>query len=217
MAEESNIKQEYNSATSGLNLDNTLNQDAKGKLTYALNATVENFDANSVNYQNEPGNEFCCNFPDGYVLIGKHFIQERNKHIFLLTNPVTGISEFGYMDNNDCIYHTKISSACLGWNINFPIHKIVHKISNCSTEIFWGDNVARRYMDIDTPPLKLTDDSSLCDPKYTSELDCNQLKLTRQQIADMTGLRVETVIRAMRNMHEKGELTIEKGKVFVTV
>ncbi len=44
--------------------------------------------------------------------------------------------------------------------------------------------------------------------------DCNQLKLTRQQIADMTGLRVETVIRAMRHMHEKGELIIEKGKVF---
>lgn len=43
---------------------------------------------------------------------------------------------------------------------------------------------------------------------------CNQLKLTRQQIADMTGLRVETVIRTMRSMHEKGELVIEKGKVF---
>jgi len=43
---------------------------------------------------------------------------------------------------------------------------------------------------------------------------CNQLKLTRQQIADMTGLRVETVIRAMRNMHDKGELVIEKGKVY---
>lgn len=43
---------------------------------------------------------------------------------------------------------------------------------------------------------------------------CNQLKLTRQQIADMTGLRVETVIRAMRHMHEKGELIITKGKVY---
>lgn len=43
---------------------------------------------------------------------------------------------------------------------------------------------------------------------------CNQLKLTRQQIADMTGLRVETVIRTMRNMHDKGELLIEKGKVY---
>ncbi len=44
--------------------------------------------------------------------------------------------------------------------------------------------------------------------------DCNQLKLTRQQIADMTGLRVETVIRSIRHMHEKGELLIDKGKVF---
>ena len=43
---------------------------------------------------------------------------------------------------------------------------------------------------------------------------CNQIKLTRQQIADMTGLRVETVIRTMRNMHQKGELVISKGKVF---
>jgi CRP/FNR family cyclic AMP-dependent transcriptional regulator len=44
--------------------------------------------------------------------------------------------------------------------------------------------------------------------------DCSQLKLTRQQIADMTGLRVETVIRSMRNMHDRGELRIDHGKVF---
>ena len=44
--------------------------------------------------------------------------------------------------------------------------------------------------------------------------DYNQLNLTRQQFADMTGLRVETVIRTMRNMHEKGELVITKGKVY---
>jgi CRP/FNR family cyclic AMP-dependent transcriptional regulator len=30
----------------------------------------------------------------------------------------------------------------------------------------------------------------------------------------MTGLRVETVIRTMRLMHEKGELVISKGKVY---
>ncbi len=44
--------------------------------------------------------------------------------------------------------------------------------------------------------------------------ECNQLKLTRQQIAYMTGLRVETVIRTMRLMHEKGDLVISKGKVY---
>lgn len=41
-----------------------------------------------------------------------------------------------------------------------------------------------------------------------------KINLTRQQIADMTGLRVETVIRSIRLMHEKGQLKIERGKVY---
>jgi CRP/FNR family cyclic AMP-dependent transcriptional regulator len=41
-----------------------------------------------------------------------------------------------------------------------------------------------------------------------------KIEYTRQQIADMTGLRVETVIRVMRNLSDKNILTIEKGKVF---
>lgn len=44
--------------------------------------------------------------------------------------------------------------------------------------------------------------------------DCSKVNLTRQQIADMTGLRVETVIRTMRHLHETGQLLIEKGKVY---
>ncbi len=43
---------------------------------------------------------------------------------------------------------------------------------------------------------------------------CNRIKLTRQQIADMTGLRVETVIRTIKNLQSKGQLAIEKGKVY---
>lgn len=43
---------------------------------------------------------------------------------------------------------------------------------------------------------------------------CNQVKLTRQQIADMTGLRVETVIRSIKQLQKKGEVVIEHGKVY---
>lgn len=43
---------------------------------------------------------------------------------------------------------------------------------------------------------------------------CNRIKLTRQQIADMTGLRVETVIRTIRTLQTKGTLQINKGKVY---
>ena len=175
--QEGNIRQEYNNATIGLNLDQTSNQIKPGMLTYALNAAVENFDANSVNYQNEPGNELCVTFPNNFVLIGTHFIQEKNKHIFFLKNPVNEESEIGFMDNNDCVYQTLVNANCLNFDINYPIHKVVHKISNCSTEIFWPDNNGRRYLDIESIPRTIISNYSGCDPLYSNELDCNQLKL----------------------------------------
>ena len=51
--------------------------------------------------------------------------------------------------------------------------------------------------------------------------DCPKCKkgirvgLTRQEIADMVGLRVETVIRTIRRLQEKGSVEILRGKVYV--
>lgn len=45
--------------------------------------------------------------------------------------------------------------------------------------------------------------------------ECNKLLLTRQQIANLIGMRVETVIRATKNLQNKGKLSIVKGKVFL--
>jgi hypothetical protein len=106
-------------------MDSTPDQIEKGSLSYALNAALENFDSNSINYQNEPGNEFCLTFPRNYILIGTHYIQERNKHIFMLANPTTNDSEIGYMDNHDCVYKTLINDPCLGFDVNTPIPKMV--------------------------------------------------------------------------------------------
>lgn len=176
--QQSNIIQENNVARTGLNMDQTVNQVEKGKLTYALNAAVENFDANSVNYQNEPGNELCLNFPQEYHLIGTHHIVEQAKHIFFLTNPNTGASEIGYMDNNDCVYKTLISAPCLNFNINYPIHKSVHKITNCSTEIYWTDGYnSRRFIDLDNLPFAIQPGTDVCQNQTTTEIDCNKLNI----------------------------------------
>jgi len=176
--ETTNIRQEYNNATSGLNLDQSVNQIPKGKLTYALNASVENFDSDSVNYQNEPGNELCLDFPTNFHLIGTHFIVEKNKHVFFLANPETGDSQIGYMDNNDCVYRVAVSAPCLNFDINYPILKAVHKITNCTTEVYWTDGLnPRRYIDLNNIPYKLAPTADLCDPVYTNELDCNQLNV----------------------------------------
>ncbi|NEV93713.1 Crp/Fnr family transcriptional regulator [Psychroflexus sp. YR1-1] len=53
--------------------------------------------------------------------------------------------------------------------------------------------------------------------KHIHELDSTdilEVDLTRQQIADLTGLRVETVIRACKAMEKKGEIQIKKRKIF---
>ena len=186
----SNIRQEYNLGRVGLDMDSSVNQIQKGKLSYALNGALENFDSNSVSYQNEPGNEACLEFPAGYHVIGSHFIQEKSKHIFFLTNPETGDSEIGYMDNNDCVYHTLCSqtptgetvcanSPCLNFNINYPIHKAVHKITNCTTEVYWTDGLnPRRFINIEQVPYITTyvGDQN-CDPIIEAVLDCNKLKV----------------------------------------
>lgn len=173
-----NINVEYNVGMFGLNMDNSVNQIKKGQLTYALNASLENFDANTVTYQNEPGNEFCLKFPIGYVLIGSHFIQEVTKQVFFLANPESGGSEIGYMDNNNCEYKTLVNAACLNFNVAYPVHKVVHKVTNKSIEIYWTDGFnPRRYLDINDIPYILKSGSDLCNPEYTNQLDCNQLKL----------------------------------------
>ena len=195
MAEEQgNIRQQGNQATVGLNMDQVPSQIAKGSLTYALNAALENFTANSVNYQNELGNSFCLDFPEGYSLIGKHFIPEQDKHIFFLANPYNGGSEIGYMINNDCTYHTYVNAPCLNFSINNPIHKVVHRITNCSTEIYWTDGVnPRRYLNLDSDkiPHEVECGSPLCNPVYKEELDCNQLKL--QPDFDIPLLSIEDI------------------------
>ena len=43
-----------------------------------------------------------------------------------------------------------------------------------------------------------------------------KVNLTRQEIANMTGLRVETVIRTIRAMQDKGLVAIERGKIFLS-
>jgi CRP/FNR family cyclic AMP-dependent transcriptional regulator len=67
-----------------------------------------------------------------------------------------------------------------------PEHRILSLLSNFKREMLKDDTAAEKV----------------------------RIEYTRQQIADMTGLRVETVIRVMRNLFDKSILTIEKGKVF---
>lgn len=176
----SDINLENSQAFKGLNMDSVPSQTDKGSLSYALNATVENFDANSITYQNEPGNEFCLEFPHDYILVGKYLIPEQTKQIFFLAKPSTGDSEIGYMYNNDCVYHKLVNAKCLNFDIRYPIHKIVHKTSNCGTEIYWAQpNSDRRYINLDPAkiPYLALPGSTPCNENLSEQLDCNQIRV----------------------------------------
>src|SRR5688572_11828819 len=116
--------------TIGLDLRSSVNQVKKGKLTYALNAVKSGFDGQEVNYQNEPANENCVNFPEGYQVIGRKSIPQKNMVAFMLVNPSTGGSEIGYVKDNNCLYIKSINDDCLAFDINKPIHKIEVKVTS---------------------------------------------------------------------------------------
>ncbi len=178
--QDSNITPNQGVAYIGLNLSSILRQVKPGQLTFALNAQVENFDGNSITYMNEQGNEQCCKFPVGYKLVGSHSIYERNKDIFFLANPITGDSEIGYQVNGDCVYHTLVNQKCLNFDINFPIHKIVHKITSCGTEIYWPNKDGRKFLDIDNLPYATQPNGNTADPCDVitlSTIDCNKLNV----------------------------------------
>lgn len=64
--------------------------------------------------------------------------------------------------------------------------------------------------------LRILDYFKKNDQTKTNLTDSSRYKIefTRQQIADLTGLRVETVIRTIKKLEQKGELLIKDRKVY---
>lgn len=147
----------------GMNMDASISQVRKGELTYALNATIEGYNGNQINYQNELGNEKCFQFPQGYKVCGHHNIMEKDVIVFFLCNPSTGDSEIGIGNPIDCSYTTVYNNKCLNFSLDHPIYSCVHRITNCGYEIYFVDNYNEdRYLDFSNVP---------------SPGDCNSLSL----------------------------------------
>ena len=213
-SQQGNVRSEFNLGRKGLNMDLSVNQIEKGSLTYALNAALENYDSASVNYQNEPGNELCLNFPANYHVLGEHFIPEQNKHVFFLTHPETGDCEIGYMVNNDCNYVTYINAPCLNFNINYPILKAVHKITNCTTEVYWTDGYnPRRFIDLQNPPWVTIPGETICEnTPDTGVVDCNKLKV--QPNFAIPELSVNSVVNGGNLLAGTYQFAIQYGTAF---
>ena len=82
-----------------------------------------------------------------------------------------------------CTYRTIINARCLNFNINYPIHKAVHRIvdinddaSKCGTEVYWADGLnPRRFINLDDLPFKT--ELVGCDRVKTDVIDCGLLEV----------------------------------------
>lgn len=160
----------------GLNLEQQETQLSPGTITFCLNGNIFNFDGNSLSYQNDNGNVICETFPTGFKIIGvKNITTSLNRCIFFLVNPNTNDSQIGYIEGETCIYKIIIddtnSVEKLNFNINYPIHKVIPKTTNCSTEIYWTDGLnPRRFLDFDSLPWK-----EISGVPIPGQLDSNKL------------------------------------------
>jgi CRP-like cAMP-binding protein len=50
--------------------------------------------------------------------------------------------------------------------------------------------------------------------KFGRKNEPYKVDLSRQQLADMLGLRVETVIRAIKKLQDKSIIIVKKGKIY---
>lgn len=147
-------------------------------MTFALNALISSFDGNEIVIQNEEANIACLTLPTGYKVIGVYNITQIDQVIYMLTNPLTGDNEIGYVQNNNCRYLTLINSKCLNFSINNPILQIVVKSTNCGVSAYWTDaNNSMRYINFEDLPWVETVDpnNSYKKIKIIGEVDCNKM------------------------------------------
>lgn len=88
-------------------------------------------------------------------------------------------------------------------------------IKNLSQRLYYKSVMAAEIssQDPEHRVLRLID-YSIAQLNFKKEAAGFLINLTRQQIADLTGLRVETVIRAIKSLEKKGDLKIINRKVY---
>lgn len=195
--EQTNKRANISYARVGMNTDSSPDLLKPGQVTFALNAQIENLSGEEVAYQNEQGNLECVHFPKDYVVIGLKAVPELNRVFYFLTSP-GGNSMIAQVENGSCecvpIIDDKDADHKLNFNIDFPIRKVVTKITNCSAQLYWTDGLnPRRYLDLEDMPWKeeinpLNDFKPI---KLEGALDVN--KLLVQPNFSIPELEVESV------------------------
>ena len=195
MAEQqSTEKNNISQPSVGLATDIAVGQLKNGYITDALNANIQTTSGEEVSYSNDDANEFCFSVPSGYKVIGVKNLIQLNKVLYFLANPTTNHSQIGYVQNNNCIYIPLLDDSVTGsdllmFNINYPIHKVEVKTTNCSTQFYFTDNLNdRRFVDLENLPWKV-----IGGVIQVGNIDTNKMKIQpHYSIPTITPVSIET-------------------------
>lgn len=136
---------------------------------------------NPTNLNSKESNNYVNN---GYNNIDPKCVCEGSEQVISFYELFKKFNPTKSTDNKQCCsYTTIISAPCLNFNVNFPIHKAVHRIvdvnddaNKCGTEIYWTDGLnPRRFINIDDLPY--AEDIVGCDRIKTNVVDCSLMEV----------------------------------------
>lgn len=94
-------------------------------------------------------------------------------------------------------------------------HEVAIQVSECMSQRLYFQTLMLQNLASNDPIIRLTGLLEYLKSFHSDDVPSSfQIQLTRQQIADLTGLRVETVIRAFKKMEQNQTIKIDKRKIF---
>lgn len=104
--------------------------------TDALNSVLYTDKGQMTTISTEKGNEICVSLPDGYTDIGSINTDSDEIIIFLTNNAISKISIY---NPEFCTYKEIISSSCLNFSKEHPIHGVFKVRKGCERFIYFTD------------------------------------------------------------------------------
>lgn len=93
------VKKSLSTAKVGMNKSTAPNLLSEQQYTHAKNANLREQTGEEINLTNEESNLLSTRFKTGYKVIGRKYFFNIKKTFFFLTNPETGFSEIGYLND----------------------------------------------------------------------------------------------------------------------
>lgn len=162
----------------GMLKDTDVSFNPEGVWTHARNAVNNTIFGQVGVIGNEPSNKFCTQAP--YTIIGLIPIIDDTWVVFS-TDDVN--SEIGIFDESECSYKKVVNDRCLNFRKTNLITGVTRYNFDCTWVVYFSDKRnPDRVLNLDNPPYKEKSrkrkkENECYIPEYTTDLDCEALRL----------------------------------------